>query len=172
MHNYAFGVMPSKRILLLESGPTVELPNEILHGAVPMKSIWSWSPGDSSRSSLVTVEEYFENSEGEWIRFVDTHGSEWVLEPEAFHGQCNFVQDQGKGDTIPEMMEDVIKGSRWMFDIDPERDPTDLVLVRVASVEWRREEENMVGYVRAHRLGEHKTFEIRLAEFAGRIARP
>lgn len=136
MPTYAFGLMVDAPVRLLSVGPSISLPSEIDPDAIPLKSLWSWEPKDSSPLTLVRVVDYFENADGTWVKFVDTvTESEWALEPEAFLDQCKFVQLFEKGDSMAEIKEDVTQGSRWMYDSDPDDDGSDLVEVEVIKME-------------------------------------
>jgi hypothetical protein len=91
MQNYTFGIIPKVNVLLLAPDETVTPHGDILAEAVPMRSLWKWSPGDTSKAVTVTVTKYEETSDGPWVHFVDPLGGTWALEPEAFQSQCQFI---------------------------------------------------------------------------------
>lgn len=136
MPTYSFGLLKTAKVRLLCHSTSVLLSSEHDPDAVPLKSLWVWSPGDGSKEPLVTVENYFENADGTWIRFTDEGGSEWVLEPEAFLEQCRFLQMDGPGDSIEEIAREVVQGSEWFYS-EPEdvEDDVEMDRVRVLRIE-------------------------------------
>jgi hypothetical protein len=89
--NYTFGIMPKVNVLRLSEEPIGGPTDELMSEAVPLRSLWLWSPGDSSRTTTVTVTKYDETPEAIWIHFRDEHGGDWALEPRAFHEQLRFL---------------------------------------------------------------------------------
>lgn len=89
--NYGLGVSPKSQVLLLATEATLERSANILPGAVPLRSYWTWEPKDSSVASTVQVTDYVEADNGPWVYFTSDSGSPWALDSDAFEEQCKFL---------------------------------------------------------------------------------
>lgn len=91
MRDYGLSIMSGQNVLILADSLTVEPSREILAEVLPVGSRWTWSPGDSSQSAVVTITKSEESSNGPWHEFVDECGSVWALDSDAFESQCSFL---------------------------------------------------------------------------------